>query len=258
MPAPTNQLKAALKRDEMQIGLWMGLRDRTVAEIAANAGFDCIVIDGEHGPYDIGAIEAQLQAISGRGAAAVVRVPAGEAWMLKQVLDLGAQSIVVPMVETAEEAERLVRATRYPPHGIRGLAAAVVRASGHNAEPDYAANANDEICLIVQAESRAAHRNIDAIAKVEGVDCVFIGPADLSIDMGHGGAMAPEVIEAIDDMTARIRKAGKAVGILAFDPDHMVHFAANGARFIAVGSDVFGLSAWMRHVAVEAQKSLKG
>lgn len=254
MPAPTNPLKAALRRDDMQIGMWLGLRDRTVAEIAAGAGFDWCLIDGEHGPYDPTAIEAQLQVMQGQGAHPVVRVPAGEVWMLKQVLDLGAQSILVPMVDTAEDAARLVRAVRYAPAGIRGMGAAVVRASGYNAQPDYPANANDEICLIVQAESRAAHDNIDAIAATEGVDCVFIGPADLSTDMGFGGVTdAPEVLEAIDDMTTRIRAAGKAVGIIAFEPDHIARYARSGVRFIGAGSDVFGLSSWMRQVVAVAR-----
>ncbi len=256
MPAPSNPLKAALKRDEMQIGMWMGLRDRTVAEIAAGAGFDWCLIDGEHGPFDPVAIEAQLQVMKGHGAHPVVRVPAGETWMLKQMLDLGAQSTLVPMVDTAEEAARLVRAMRYAPKGNRGMAAAVVRASDYNRELDYATNADDEICLIVQAESRAALSNIDAISAVDGVDCVFIGPADLSTDMGHGGAMHAEVMEAIEHMTARILAAGKAVGIISFDDDHLVRFATAGIRFIGVGSDVFGLSSWMRELARGAREKL--
>jgi len=249
-----NPLKAALAADQMQIGMWLGLRSRTVAEIAAGAGFDWCLIDGEHGPYDVSAIEAQLQAMNGQGAQAVVRVPVAAEWMIKQVLDLGAQSLLVPMIDSAEAAARMVRAVRYPPGGLRGMGASVVRASGYDADPGYAAHANDNICLIVQAESRAALDNIDAIAATEGVDCVFIGPADLSTDMGLP-ADDPKVLAAIDHMIASIRSAGKAVGIITFDPAQMARYASLGVRFIGVGSDIFQMAASMRALAADSRKA---
>ena len=255
MPAPPNRLKSALAGDAVQIGLWLGMRSRTVAEIAAGAGFDWCLIDGEHGPFDLSAIEAQLQVI-GDTVPTAVRVPAGEVWMIKQVLDLGAQTVLVPMVETAEQAARMVQAMRYPPEGIRGMGAAVVRASGYHGQPDYPQNANAETCLMVQAESRLAIENIDAIAATEGVDCVFIGPADLSCDMGLPPD-APEVLAAIEQMIARIRAAGKAAGIVTYDREQMRHYANLGVAFMAVGSDVFGLASWMRGLANKARHVTK-
>lgn len=254
MPAPANMLKAALRRGEMQIGMWLGMRSTTMAEIAALSGYDWCLIDGEHGPYDIGAIEAQLQTMAGQGAHAVVRVPAGENWMIKQVLDLGAQTVLVPMVDTGADAALMVRAVRYQ-SGVRGMGAAVVRASGYNAQPDYPETADDQICLIVQAETRKAMENIDAIASTDGVDCVFIGPADLSADMGLP-MDSPEVISAIEHMIGRIRAAGKPVGIITFDFDQMRQFADLGVCFLGVGSDVFGTAQWMREQANNVRRVL--
>lgn len=254
MPAPINTLKAALNADQLQIGMWLGMRSRTVAEIAGMSGYDWCLIDGEHGPYDVTAIEGQLQTLAGTGTNAVVRVPKGESWIIKQMLDMGAQSLLIPMVDTAEEAAEMVRAVRYRPAGGRGMGASVVRASGYNAQPDYPDNANDEICLILQAESVKAMENIDAIAATEGVDCVFIGPADLSVDMGLP-ADSPEVIAAIEYMIGRITAAGKAAGIITFDFDQMQRFTKLGVRFLGVGSDVFGTATWMRELAIKARDS---
>lgn len=254
--APKNRLKAALKENRRQIGMWLGLRSCTVAEIAAGAGFDWCVIDGEHGPFDLCAIEAQLQAMSGSDCELAVRVPAGEIWMIKQVLDLGAQTVVVPMVDTAQQAGEMVRAMRYAPAGTRGMGAHVVRASRYHEFSDYPANANEETCLIVQAESRLSIDNIDAIAGTEGVDCVLIGPADLAADLGHCGQPdEPEVTEAIEFLIERTHAAGKAAGIIAFDLDRMQHYAGLGVSFIAAGSDVFGFAQSMRALARNAREA---
>ena len=250
MPAPENPLRTALAANRMQLGAWVGLRSPEAAEIAALAGFDWCLLDGEHGPWDVPAIRDQILAVRAAGAHPVVRVPEARAWMIKQVLDLGAQSVLVPMVNSGEEAAAMARAMRYPPQGVRGMAAPVVRASGFGAIPDYAATANAQICLLVQAETRAALENIDAIAATEGVDGVFIGPADLSADMGFEGELgAPELDEAIEHMIARIRAAGKAAGILALDEARMARYAQLGVRFMGVASDIVALSGAMRSTA---------
>jgi 4-hydroxy-2-oxoheptanedioate aldolase len=256
MPAPRNPLKTALAQGRVQIGLWLGLTDPLIAEMAASAGFDWCLIDAEHGPNTVKDVLAQLQAIGGR-AAPVVRVPVNETWLLKQVLDLGAQTVLVPMVGSAEEATRAVAACRYPPQGIRGVAAPIVRASGYGALADYATTANDEICVIVQVETRAAAGQIDAIAAVDGVDAVFIGPADLSSDMGFPGRpMEPEVLAEIDRLIERIRAAGKAAGIIQYDAAAVAHYAAAGVTFIGAGSDAGLISATLRAVARSAKEAV--
>jgi 4-hydroxy-2-oxoheptanedioate aldolase len=239
MPAPKNTFKQALKNGVPQIGLWLSLANAYTAEICAGACFDWLLIDGEHAPNDLPLIVAQLQAIKGSNASPVVRVPVGEAWIIKQVLDTGVQSLLVPMVETTAQAEALVRAVRYPPHGIRGVASGLIRASAFNRIPDYLQTANDEACLLVQVESRAALDQLDAIASVEGVDGVFIGPADLAADMGHLGRPGdPEVQAAVESGLKRIQAHGKAAGVMTADQKLARRYMELGARFIAIGSDV--------------------
>ena len=250
MPAPENRLKAALARGERQLGCWLSMATPVSAEIAGGAGFDWVLIDGEHAPNDTGTIRAQLQALNGSDASVVVRVPWGEPWLLKLMLDLGVQSLLVPMIDTGEQARAMVRAVRYPPAGIRGVGAGFARASGYGAETDYLKRANDRICLLVQAETRKAVENIDDIAGTDGVDAVFIGPSDLSADMGHlGNPGAPEVIEAILHAISRIRAAGKAVGIIAFNPGEAARWAEAGVQFIATASDVKCLAWGLRDLA---------
>lgn len=238
MPAPKNTLKEALTGTTCQTGLWLNLASPITAEIAGQAGFDWCLIDGEHGAYDLGTIQSQIMALAGTGTEAIVRVPVGETWILKQVLDLGVRTIMVPMVETAAQAEEMVRAVRYPPHGVRGLGATVARASGFGVISDYAANANDEICLIVQVESRAAMENIPEICAVEGVDVVFIGPADLAADMGYIADLGNEaVLNRIDAGIAAILEGGKAPGIVTFSEAAAKAYQAKGVRFLGLGSD---------------------
>lgn len=248
MQTPSNPFKTALAQREPQIGLWLALADAYCAEICAGAGFDWLLIDGEHAPNGLTDILAQLQAIAAYpGTNAIARVPVGEAALIKQYLDLGAQTVLVPMVDTAEQAAHLVRACRYPQDddhvnapggrgGIRGMAGA--RASRWGRYPHYAKEANDRVCLLVQAETRTALQNLDAIAATPGVDGVFIGPADLSASLGHvGDPNHPEVQVAIEDAIARILKAGKAPGILTSDEAQARHYLALGAVFVAVGLD---------------------
>ena len=241
MLIPTNTFKQALKDFRPQIGLWMGLASDYSAEICALAGFDWLVIDGEHAPNDLGRILAQLKTLAAYpGSHAVARVPVGDTALIKQYLDLGAQNILVPMVETAAQAAELVRAMRYPQDdgqgGVRGMAGARASRWGHYS--DYFQRANEEVCLLVQVESRQALHNLDAIAATPGVDGVFIGPADLSASMGHvGNATHPEVQAAIEDAIARIRQAGKAPGILMADEALARRYLSLGAVFVAVGLD---------------------
>lgn len=241
MHTPSNTFKQALKNKRPQIGLWMGLASAYTAEICALAGFDWLVIDGEHAPNDLRSIQAQLQTLAAYpGSHPVCRVPLGETALIKQYLDLGAQNILVPMVDTAEQAAQLVQAMRYPQDdgqgGVRGMAGARASRWGHF--PDYFKRANQEVCLMVQVESREALKNLDAIAATPGVDGVFIGPADLSASMGHvGNAAHPEVQAAIEDAIARILQAGKAPGILTPDEKLAKHYLSLGALFVAVGLD---------------------
>ena len=241
MNTPVNLFKQALRERRPQIGLWMGLASAYTAEICALAGFDWLVIDGEHAPNDLRSIQAQLQTLGAYPVShPVARVPVGDTALIKQYLDLGAQNILVPMVDTPEQAAQLVRAMRYPQNdgqgGVRGMAGARASRWGHYA--DYFKRANEEVCLLVQVESMEALRNLDAIAATPGVDGVFIGPADLSASMGHvGNAAHPEVQAAIEDAIARILKAGKAPGILTPDETLARHYLSLGAVFVAVGLD---------------------
>lgn len=240
MPAPENRFKRALVDGRAQIGLWLGLANAYTAELCAGAGFDWLLIDGEHAPNSIPTMLAQIQAIQrGSSTQVVVRVPIGETWLIKQVLDLGAQTVLVPMVETADQARELVRAVRYPPNGVRGVGAALARASAFNRIGDYLQTADREVCLLVQVENRAGLEALDAIASVDGVDGVFVGPADLAADMGFlGRPGAPEVQAAVEDALRRIRSHGKAAGILTSDQALARRYLEIGATFVAVGSDV--------------------
>jgi 4-hydroxy-2-oxoheptanedioate aldolase len=239
MAAPENLFKKALREGKPQIGLWVALASPHVAELCAGAGFDWILIDGEHGPNDIPLLAAQLQAASHKPSHAVVRLPIGEAWLVKQALDIGAQTLLVPMVESGEQAAMLGRAGRYPPEGFRGVGASLARAADFGRSRDYLTTANAETCLLVQIESRAGMAALDAITTAEGVDGVFIGPADLAADMGYlGRPNAPEVVAEIEAAIRRITALGKPAGILTGDMALARRYLELGARFVAIGSDV--------------------
>jgi len=244
MQTPVNSFKRAITQQQPQIGLWLGMANAYSAEICAGAGFDWLLIDGEHAPNALPDVLAQLQVIQAYpGVNAIARIPFGHGEagtaLIKQYLDLGVQTLLVPMVDTAEQAAALVRATRYPPAGIRGVGSALARASRFNLVPDYLARADAEICLLVQVETVRGLENLDAIAAVNGVDVVFIGPSDLAASMGHLGNPAHEAVqEAIDDAMRRIVASGKAGGILATDERFARRMIAAGCRFVAVGTDV--------------------
>ncbi|WP_284163025.1 HpcH/HpaI aldolase/citrate lyase family protein [Frigidibacter sp. SD6-1] len=237
MPAPKNRFKEALAAGKPQIGLWLGLADPYVAGLCAGAGFDWLVVDGEHGPNDLRSTLAALTAIGDRSHG-VVRPPIGEIWLIKQLLDIGAQTLLIPMIESVAEAERMVAAVRYPPKGRRGVGA-FGRAADFGRIRDYVATADAEICLLLQVESRAGLAALPGILELEGVDGVFIGPADLAADMGFPGTSGqPEVLSAIEAAITEIVAAGKAAGILTFDRTLAERYLALGATFVAIGTDV--------------------
>ncbi len=250
MPAPENRFKSALARGETLIGCWAGFAAPYPTEVLATAGFDWLLLDGEHAPNDLRTLMSQLQVLAAHPCHAVVRLPMGEPWAIKQVLDIGAQSLLIPMVESASQARALVRAMRYPPQGIRGSGAALARASRFSAIPDYIATANGQMCLLVQVETRAGLAALDEILDVEGVDGVFIGPSDLAVDMGfQGDSSAAPVREAIRTALGRIGAAGRAAGIIATDHVTARDYRAWGAQFLAVGIDVLMLAETARATA---------
>ena len=238
MQMPINTFKQRLKAGEAQIGLWLGLADPYCAELAANAGFDWLLIDGEHAPNDLRGLLGQLQAVAPYASQPIIRPVIGDTALIKQLLDIGAQTLLVPMVESAEQARELVRAIHYPPSGVRGVGSALARASRWNSIPGYLDQADEQMCLLVQIENLEGLARLDEIAAVEGVDGVFIGPADLSAAMGHRGNPGhPDVQAAIEDAIVRIQKAGKAAGILSADQGLARRYIELGARFVAVGVD---------------------
>ena len=241
MQTPVNPFKQALKDKRVQYGLWVSLMGPLNTEICAAAGFDWLLLDAEHAPNDPYNVMQQAQVVAGYpGVHAIARVPMGHGMvgqaLIKQYLDVGIQTLLVPMVETAEQARELVRCMRYPPGGIRGMAS--TRASGWGRNPNYAKEANAQVCLLVQAETRDGIDNLDEIAAVEGVDGVFIGPSDLSAAYGHvGDPWHPEMEKIIEASFGRIQKAGKAIGILTLDEARARRHVEMGATFIAVGTD---------------------
>ena len=251
-PTPGNPFKEALARGERRVGLWLSMADPVAAEIVATAGFDWLLIDGEHAPNDVRSTLATLQALQAYPSHPVVRVVTAEPHHLKQVLDIGAQTVLVPMVDTAEQARTMVAATRYPPEGIRGVGAYGARVTRWGLRRDYLAVANDEVCLLVQAETPTALGNLEAICAVDGVHGVFIGPADLSSSMGHRGNPGhPEVQAAIEAAIRTIVGCGKAAGILTPDIALASRYLEIGATFVAVGLDVMLLGQAARKLAAD-------
>jgi 4-hydroxy-2-oxoheptanedioate aldolase len=238
MELPQNPFKRALKAGKAQIGLWSSLSSNYSVEVVAGAGFDWLLLDTEHSPNDLESLLTQLQATAPYATHPVVRVPWNDMVVIKRVLDIGAQSLLVPYVSTPEEAAAAVSYIRYPPDGVRGVAG-TTRASRFGRVRDYAKRAHEEICLLVQLETQRALDNLEAICAVEGIDGVFIGPADLHASLGHTGEIAnPKVKPLIDAAIRRIRKCGRAPGILTPNEADARHWLGCGALFVAVGADV--------------------
>jgi 4-hydroxy-2-oxoheptanedioate aldolase len=252
---PRNSFKEAISRGERQVGLWCALANPIAAEILAGAGFDWIVIDGEHAPNDITTLLPQLQAMRGGTAEPVFRVPWNDPVIIKRALDVGARSLLIPFVQNAEEARNAVAAARYPPLGIRGVAV-TPRATEYGRTQNYHRSAHLETCILVQLETRAAVNEIEAVAAVEGVDGIFIGPSDLAAAFGHlGNPKHPEVQAAIKDAATRIRSAGKSAGMLTGNLDDAEALFAMGYNFTAVGSDVGILARNAESIAARFRKS---
>jgi 4-hydroxy-2-oxoheptanedioate aldolase len=250
----SNGFKQALANCERQVGLWCSMASSISAEILAFAGFDWIVIDGEHAPNDIPLLVSQLQAMRGGTAEPVFRVPWNEPVIIKRALDAGARSLLIPFVQNAEEARKAVAAARYPPLGIRGVAV-VPRVNDYGRVRDYHRNAHLETCILVQLETRAALKEIEAIAAVDGIDGMFIGPSDLAADFGHlADNKHPEVQAAIKDAAKRIRAAGRSAGTLSGNLDDVEPLFEMGFNFTAAGSDVGILARNAEGVAARFQK----
>jgi 4-hydroxy-2-oxoheptanedioate aldolase len=237
MEMPVNRFKRALCEGRPQIGLWSVLANASVTELLGTSGYDWLLIDMEHAPNELPDVQAQLQALRGPVTTPIVRPPWNDMVWVKRVLDLGAQTLLIPYVQTAAEAAQGVDYMRYPPAGRRGVAGGT-RATQWGRIRDYYQRAEEELCLLVQVESRQGLENLDAIAATPGVDGVFIGPADLSADMGHlGDAQHPQVQGALEDAVRRIRQAGKAAGILARGEEQGRKWLEAGCLFVAVGVD---------------------
>jgi 4-hydroxy-2-oxoheptanedioate aldolase len=238
MKMPVNEFKKRLTDGESQIGLWCALPGGYTAEIVASSGFDWLLFDTEHSPSDVLTVLPQLQAVAPYDVSAVVRPAANDPVLIKRYLDIGVQSLLIPYVQSADEARAAVAAVRYPPAGIRGVSA-LTRATRFGRVPGYAQSAEAEICLLVQVETREALDNLEAITDVDGVDGVFIGPADLAASLGHAGNPShPEVVGAVEDAITRLVKLGMPAGILTPDQSFAARCIELGTLFTAVGVDV--------------------
>ncbi|CAN0361634.1 unnamed protein product [Phaeothamnion confervicola] len=238
MDMPRNTFKHAIANGQLQIGLWCSLCSNITTEIVSHSGFDWLLLDTEHSPNEVPDILSHLQAAQAGTASCIVRPAWNDIVLIKRYLDIGAQTLLIPFVQNPEEPKRAVEAMRYPPKGIRGITGSG-RASRYGRVKDYLKNASSEICLLVQVETREALKQIEAIASVDGVDGVFIGPNDLSASYGHLGNWGhPEVQDALKDAVVRLKKVGKAAGILTPNEEEAKRFIDWGYTFVAVGADL--------------------
>jgi 4-hydroxy-2-oxoheptanedioate aldolase len=237
MEMPKNAFKAAINAGKPQIGLWCSIPSNYTAELLAGAGFDWLLLDTEHTPVDIETVVTQLQAIAPYPTTPIVRVPVNDKTTIKRYLDTGAQTLLIPMVDTVEDAKAAVAYTRFPETGFRGVAGAT-RATRFGRIKNYHVNAHKEICTLIQVESRESLKHIEAMAEIEGIDGIFVGPADLHASLGYLGERAhKDVMPVIDDAIRRIAKAGKAPGILTDSEENARRWLDCGATFVAVGAD---------------------
>lgn len=255
MKLPHNAFKEAILAGRQQVGLWCMLPSGFVTEALAGAGFDWLLLDTEHSPSDVLTVLPQLQAAAAYDVSTVVRPAANDPVLIKRLLDLGAQSLLIPYVQSVEEAEAAVAAVRYPPRGIRGVAG-LTRASRFGRVEGYARRAEEELCLLVQVETRKALDSLEAIAAVEGIDGIFIGPGDLSASLGHPGELFnPEVVAAVEGAIQRVKAAGKPAGVLTYDIDFARRCMELGSLFTAVGADLSLLMRGVDRLAVEFKGS---
>lgn len=243
MDMPNNHFKHALQAGQVQFGLWLGLGETFSAEICAGAGFDWLLIDAEHGPNDLRSILAQLQAIAPYASQPVVRPPQGDHVLIKQLLETGVQTLLIPMVETAEQARMLVQAMRYPPHGIRGVGSALARASRWGRVSNYMAEADEQMCLLIQVETKTGMENLDAILEVPCIDGIFFGAADLAASYGlKGESSHPAIVDLILGGLRKVQAKGLAGGVLCSDKTLNQRYMDAGANFVAVGVDALLLA----------------
>ncbi|MGL6212167.1 MAG: HpcH/HpaI aldolase family protein [Paracoccaceae bacterium] len=246
MMLPKNHFKQALAEGRQQLGLWNSIPGPVVAEMLAGAGYDWVCIDTEHSATDVPDTLGMMQAMAPYPVSAVVRPASQDPVLIKRFLDLGAQTLLIPYVQSADEARRLVAAMRYAPRGFRGVGL-TTRATRFGAVKDYVQRAEEELCLLVQVETAEALEHIEAIAAVDGVHGLFIGPSDLAASMGYPGqSMHPVVIAAIEAAIVRIVATGKAAGILTPDDAFARRCMALGTRFTALGLDLGLLAAAAR------------
>jgi len=238
MDMPVNAFKRAISDGRTPYGVWLVSGAAATAEALASTGFDFLVVDTEHTPIDPPQVTDILRAIAGTPASAIVRPPWNDMVMIKRLLDIGAQSLLIPFVQNAAEARRAVAHTRYPPDGVRGVAA-VHRGSRYGNVANYAKTAASELCVIVQIETLAAMRELPAIAATPGVDSLFIGPADLAASMGHlGDFNHPDVQATIKEGVEMARKAGKPIGTVGPNPEMVRKYLDYGFTWIAINSDL--------------------
>lgn len=248
LPKPFNAQLADASRP--QVGMWISSGSSVAAEIVASAGFDWVLVDGEHSPYSLETITTLLRAVSAYDATPMVRLPVNDTVLIKQYLDLGAQNLMIPMVDSAQEADAAVAAMHYPPRGVRGVGSALARSSRWNAVPNYLTTASETLSLTVQIESAEAVKNADEILAVDGVDAVFIGPSDLAASMGLiGQQQHPDVVDAVNATIAKAKEAGKFVGVNAFNLDQAQAYMDAGVDFTLIAADVSLLANHSRALA---------
>ncbi|MFK7957115.1 MAG: aldolase/citrate lyase family protein [Lysobacterales bacterium] len=251
-----NRFLAGLKSSNPQYGLWLGIPDPSIAEMMACAGFDWLVIDHEHGPFELRDVLHHLQAMAPYTVAPIVRPVDDNPGLLKKLCDIGAQSFLVPMIETADQAAALVGAVKYPPEGTRGMGTSMARAARWNMTPNYVENANQQMCVIAQVETVAGLQNLEAITNTQGLDGVFFGPSDLSASMGYvGNPTHPEVAQAVETGIKAVSDAGKFAGLLCLDETEVPRYLKAGASFVGVGLDTLLIGNAARALAAKFSSS---
>lgn len=258
MKIRVNKFKQQILNGQKNYGIWNGIPHSYVAEICAGAGFDWVCIDAEHAPFNLSSIVQNLQAIQSHDVSAIIRIPSADPILIKQLMDAGAQSIITPMIESADQAELIARAMLYPPKGIRGVGTALARAAQWNRVNDYFKLADEQMCCIGQIESIKGVEALDEILRVQGLDVVFLGPADLAATMGYlGQPNHPEVIKIVKNCIQKIVKSGKIAGFLTGSKEMIEAYSNEGALMIGVGLDTILLAKATKALAEEYKSDLK-